>query len=71
MALFKYYKLKDKLPKPDGPLSKLLPSSSILAANEEVSKERKDGVNDTGKSEARSEGKEDRIASCQHKFELK
>lgn len=38
MALFKYYKLKEKLPKPDGPLSQSVPSSSILAANEEVSK---------------------------------
>ena len=38
MALLKYYKLKEKLPKPDGPLSQSIPSSSILAANEEVSK---------------------------------
>ena len=49
MALFKYYKLKDKLPKPDDPLLRFFPSSSILAANEEVSKECKDGLNDTGK----------------------
>ena len=38
MALFKYYKLKEKVPKPDGPLSQYIPSSSILAANEELSR---------------------------------
>jgi len=41
MALLKYYrlyKLKEKLPKPDGSLSQSIPSSSILATNEEVSK---------------------------------
>ena len=38
MSLLKYYKLKEKLPKPDGPLSHYIPSSSILAANEELSK---------------------------------
>ena len=36
MALFKYYKLKEKLPKPDGPFSQSVPLPSILAANEEV-----------------------------------
>ena len=38
MVLFKYYKLKEKLPKPDGPLSRCIPSSSIVAANEELAK---------------------------------
>ena len=37
MALLKYYKLKEKLPKADGPLSHYIPLSSILAANEELS----------------------------------
>jgi len=31
MALLKYYKLKEKLPKPDGPLSQSIPLSLILA----------------------------------------
>ena len=38
MALLKYHKLKEKLPKPDGPLSQSIPLSSILAVNKEVSK---------------------------------
>ena len=38
MSLLKYYKLKENLPKPDGPLSHYISSSSILAANEELSK---------------------------------
>jgi len=33
-----FCKLKEKLLKPDGPLSQSIPSSLILAANEEVSK---------------------------------
>ena len=41
MMLFKYYKLKYKLPEPDGPFSRFHPSSSILVA--------KDGLNDGGK----------------------
>ena len=62
MALFKYYKLKDKLLKPDGPLSRLLSPVVIynywpLMKNSKLVRKHKDGVNDTGKSEARSEGK--------------
>ena len=37
-TLFKYYKLKEKLPKPDGSLSQCIPSSSIVNANEELAK---------------------------------
>ena len=33
-----YYKLKEKLPKSDGPLSQCIPSLSIVAANEELAK---------------------------------
>ena len=39
MALFKYYKLKEKLPKPDRLLSQSVPLSLILSANEEVRSE--------------------------------
>jgi len=38
IALLKYFKLKSDsvLPNPNGPLSKLVPSLSIIAANEAV-----------------------------------
>ena len=36
MSLFKYFQTKSSLPKPDGPLSTVVPSSSIVAANKEV-----------------------------------
>ena len=36
MSLLKYFQTKSSLPKPDGPLSKAVPSSSIVAANKEV-----------------------------------
>jgi len=37
MAFLKYFKLdKKRLPHPSGPLSIIIPSSSIAAANEEV-----------------------------------
>ena len=39
MALYKYFApAKPSLPKPDGPLSAVVPSSSIAAANKEVTK---------------------------------
>ena len=34
MSLYRYYKPVPKLPYPDGPLSRLVPSSSILDAND-------------------------------------
>ena len=36
MSLLKYFQPSPALPKPQGPLSKVMPSSSIAAANEEV-----------------------------------
>ena len=48
MSLLKYFKLKSDsvLPNPNGPLSKLVPSSSIIAANEAV----KDAISETTKT---------------------
>ena len=34
MSLYRYYKPVPKLPDPDGPLSRLVPSPSILDAND-------------------------------------
>ena len=36
MALFKFFKRDSPLPKPDGPLSAVVPSTSIAAANRKV-----------------------------------
>ena len=36
MALWKYFKLKDKLPKPRGSLANNIPSRAIEQANQEV-----------------------------------
>jgi len=36
MALLKYLQRTSTLPKPQGPLSRLMPSLSVAAANEEV-----------------------------------
>jgi len=36
MALLKYLQRTSTLPKPQGPLSRIMPSSSVAAANEEV-----------------------------------
>ena len=38
MSLYKYFAVKDKLPRPTGPLSLSLSSSAIVAANGEVTK---------------------------------
>ena len=38
MSLLKYFKPKDGLPDPKGPLSQSLPSRVIAAANSEVAK---------------------------------
>ena len=38
MSLLKYFKPKDGLPDPSGPLSQSLPSRVIAAANSEVAK---------------------------------
>ena len=38
MSLLKYFKPKDGLPDPKGPLSQSLPSRAIAAANSEVAK---------------------------------
>ena len=48
MALLKYFKLKSDsvLPNSNGPLSKLVPSSSIIAANEAV----KDAISQSTKA---------------------
>ena len=68
MALFKYYKLKEKVPKPDGPLSHYIPSSLILAANKELSRlAGSEHSEDVRPCVAR----EERILSFQQKSELK
>ena len=36
MTLYKFFKRESLLPKPDGPLSAIVPSRSISAANKEV-----------------------------------
>ena len=36
MSLLKYFQTKSSLPKPDGPLLTVVPSSSIVAANKEM-----------------------------------
>ena len=36
MSLLKYFQKNPTLPKPDGPLSSVVPSSTIAAANKEV-----------------------------------
>jgi len=48
MALLKYFKLKSDsvLPNPNGPLSKLVPSSSIIAVNKAV----KDAISQSTKA---------------------
>ena len=38
MSILRYLQPKDNLPDPKGPLSRSLPSSAIVAANEEVLK---------------------------------
>ena len=38
MTLHQFFKRESLLPKPDGPLSAIVPSKSIAAANKEVEK---------------------------------
>ena len=37
MSLYRYFRMNKNLPHPSGPLSKIVPSSSIEAANAKVS----------------------------------
>ena len=57
MSLLKYCKLKEKLPKPDGPLSHYIPSLSVLAVNEELSKVTSSENGDNTKANAVGAGK--------------
>ena len=49
MAVFKFFKCDSPLPKPDGPLSAVVPSTSIAAANREVEHLLKAVVKEPGK----------------------
>lgn len=48
MALYKYFQSTSMLPKPDGPLSVIIPSSTIAAANKEVKQVLNTGSSDEG-----------------------
>ena len=49
MSLYNYFKAKDSLPDPKGPLTQRLSSRAIVAANSEVVKEIGDSAQKHGK----------------------